>query len=463
MSFKSVRIAWAAALATTSVASIATAHQDDPKIFDRTPPYVGPAFRAAFDTMHAVGFPAVGIELMANLPNGEFDDHGNANDCWGYTSPTGREYAILCLTAGTGFVEITTPAAPVVLATFDAFESTWRDAKVYQDHAYVVTEDGGGGIQVFDMSDIDSGNVTQLATVMEGGSGSSHNVALNEDTGFLYRCGGSGNGLRIYDLSDPAAPEFVAEWNTRYVHDAQIVVMQDGPWAGREIAFCCGGYNGGWVETGLDIVDVTDKDDIQWLASYIYPEGVYSHQGWLSDDQQYFYLGDELDEDGVSVPTKTFVMDVSDLENPFTVDAFTNGNSAVGHNLYVKGSLIFEANYTSGLRVFDASVDPVDPPEVAYFDTVPDTDEAGYAGLWSNYPYFASGTIIGSDRQMGLFVWRLEDSGIPWDLDDSGHVDFGDLLQLLASWGECPGCPADFDGDGFVVFTDLLEMLANWG
>jgi len=45
----------------------------------------------------------------------------------------------------------------------------------------------------------------------------------------------------------------------------------------------------------------------------------------------------------------------------------------------------------------------------AYFDTYPEDDNPSFNGLWNNYPYFASGTIIGSDIEKGLFVWRLGD------------------------------------------------------
>jgi hypothetical protein len=44
-------------------------------------------------------------------------------------------------------------------------------------------------------------------------------------------------------------------------------------------------------------------------------------------------------------------------------------------------------------------------------------------------------------------------------------VDFDDLLELLAAWGECPkegACPADVDGDNDVDFQDILLLLANW-
>jgi len=48
------------------------------------------------------------------------------------------------------------------------------------------------------------------------------------------------------------------------------------------------------------------------------------------------------------------------------------------------------------------------------------------------------------------------------DLDDSGAVDFGDVLAILAAWGN-PGGPEDLDGSGFVDFGDVLAVLSVWG
>jgi parallel beta-helix repeat protein len=49
----------------------------------------------------------------------------------------------------------------------------------------------------------------------------------------------------------------------------------------------------------------------------------------------------------------------------------------------------------------------------------------------------------------------------PEDLDDSGVVDFGDLLTILAAWG--PSAGGDVTGDGVTDFDDLLAALAAWG
>jgi len=415
------RVAFAAAalslahIATGALPTASALHEDDPKVLDRKAPIAGTgilrgAASGGGPTVLAGSgpFDANGISLSAWLTTSDLGQAGeNGNDCWGYVSPSGREYAIICTTSATVVVEVTNPTAPTVVGTVDGPNSLWRDVKTYDSYAYSVTE-GGGGIQVIDLSNVDSGQVSLANTVNGPGSGNTHNVAIDTDSGFLYRTGGSGNGLRIYDLSNPANPTYVGEWQERYVHDAQIVTYTTGPYAGRQIAYCCSGFNNGYVDTGLTVLDVTDKSNPFTLSQVPYPSREYSHQGWLSEDRTLFYLGDELDEGASVSTTTTRVFDVSDPGNASYIGAFDNGNTAIGHNMYTRDGLLYQANYTSGLRVFDVASDPTSPAEVAYFDTAPGGDGTSFNGLWSVYPYLPSGTIIGSDIEGGLFVLQLD-------------------------------------------------------
>jgi len=91
----------------------------------------------------------------------------NANDCWGYVSATGREYALIGLSNGTAFVDITDPGAARIVTQMSGAQSLWRDIKVYGDYAYAVSE-GGGGIQVFDLSEIDAGIVMFRDLLLQG-------------------------------------------------------------------------------------------------------------------------------------------------------------------------------------------------------------------------------------------------------------------------------------------------------
>ncbi|HEX8384766.1 MAG TPA: T9SS type A sorting domain-containing protein, partial [Rubricoccaceae bacterium] len=62
---------------------------------------------------------------------------------------------------------------------------------------------------------------------------------------------------------------------------------------------------------------------------------------------------------------------------------------------------------TSGLRVVDVqNVATGRFAEVAHFDTHQQNDSYAYNGQWMNYPYFASGIVVATDIQNGLFVLR---------------------------------------------------------
>ncbi|AXG15128.1 hypothetical protein [Intrasporangium calvum] len=67
--------------------------------------------------------------------------------------------------------------------------------------------------------------------------------------------------------------------------------------------------------------------------------------------------------------------------------------------------LAHESNYTSGLRIFDGwRLDQGRMREVGYFDGYPADDHTGFAGSWSNYPWFKDGKVVFTGTEEGLFV-----------------------------------------------------------
>ena len=108
----------------------------------------------------AAGFPCEGVDAKANLGLASFASPNAAppsaaNDIWGWTdTASGREFALVGLTDGTAFVEVTAPEAPVYLGKLPTATSasSWRDIKTYADHAFIVSEASGHGMQVFDLT-----------------------------------------------------------------------------------------------------------------------------------------------------------------------------------------------------------------------------------------------------------------------------------------------------------------------
>ncbi|MCH8148850.1 MAG: choice-of-anchor B family protein [Planctomycetes bacterium] len=376
----------------------------------------------------ATAFTSHRVALVSQVPNSAFPSGSSgANEVWGYVSPGGREYGILGMRRGTGFVDITDPANPVIVGDIAGNVNTiWRDMATYGEYAYIVTDGSGIGMQVVDLTDIDNGNVSLATTMTQSGFSRAHNVFVNAESGYAYAVGGNlaGGGIIVIDVNVPSSPQIVATWNRSSVHDIFVHTFQQGNNAGREIAFCFAGSR------GLKIVDVTDKSNIFLVSTYHYPNRSYCHQGWLSENEKQLYVNDEGDElSGNVETTTTYIINVRSLTDPSLSATFTNGQPSVDHNLVLRNGYVFEANYSSGLRIYDAT----DPnlqtvTEVGYFDTYPAHNSPGYSGAWGVFAEFPSGLVVVSDQSSGLFV-----------LDPSqavGNVGGGgDDIPTTSTWG----------------------------
>lgn len=390
----------------------------------------------------AGGFPCSNIDLLAYL---HYRDLGGTvhphfsdgvsdiviNDIWGWTdAETGREYALVGRSDGTAFVDVSDPINPVYVGELPAHDgrpTMWRDMKVYADHAFVVAESKGHGMQVFDLRQlrgVAGPPVTFAETVHYDGVAAAHNVAVNEETGFAYILGASSGGttcnggLHVVDVRTPTAPTFagcISDTLTGFnnsgsTHDAQCVVYRgpDTAHVGKEICFASN-------ETAVSIIDVTDKATPVVLGRTSYPSSGYVHQGWLTEDHRYFLQDDESDERrerNVSLQrTLTYVWDLENLETPVLLTVYRGVSTSIDHNQYVRGNYVFQANYTSGLRVLDLH-DIGAPREVGFFDTFLRNDAVAdpefgitlWRGAWSNYPFFESGIVVVSSVGEGLFV-----------------------------------------------------------
>lgn len=428
-----------------------TACGDNP-VFDHDNPLQEEEFTECVNGF-AKEFPCSNVDLYSVLTPDELlsDTVGNLpprlNDVWGWVDPqTGKEYALVGLSDGISIVDVTIPWEPVVMAKLSEIQgaasvtagleyahhddeggfkeaSVWRDMKVYENYMYVVTEQDHG-MQVFDLTRIrDIENPPEIFqedyhyTLFDN----AHNIAINEETGYAYVVGSTRGevcaergGLHIIRLhQNPLQPEFAGCYfeeeaggisRNGYIHDTQCVIYNgpDNQHTGREICFSSS-------EKTFTITDVTDKQNAFTIFNDTYEGNAYSHQGWLTEDQRYFFMNDEGDELETGNNTRTYVWDVQNLENAEMIGYYEHDTKAIDHNLYIKGNLMYQANYTAGLRVLDVS-NPL--PEfvhtIGYFDTTPGNDNAMFAGLWSVYPYLSHYTVLVSDIHNGLFILRVE-------------------------------------------------------
>ncbi|MEJ2130451.1 MAG: choice-of-anchor B family protein [Gammaproteobacteria bacterium] len=358
--------------------------------------------------MSAAGFPCSNVNLLARVGLADLQAD-SASDVWGWNDGvSGREYALVGLFDRTAFVDLSDPHNPRVVGFMMSASggSPWRDIKVIGDFAYVVADGvANHGIQIIDLTRlraIASPPETLLPDLVYAGFDDAHNIVANADLGLVYATGTNtcNGGLHVVDVNDPMAPTFLGCFSGEYVHDAQCVVYAgpDPDHQGKDICF-------GSDEDFFTIIDMADKQAPVVLDHSVRADHDYVHQGWLTEDQRYFLLGDEADEVNRGRNTTTYVYDVADLDAMVLVGLFTNTTASIDHNLYVLGNHVFEANYTSGLRILRiGNLALNELVEIASFDTVASTDARGFVGAWTAFPFFASGIVVVSDADTGLYV-----------------------------------------------------------
>ncbi|KAK1991998.1 hypothetical protein LX36DRAFT_733819 [Colletotrichum falcatum] len=361
---------------------------------------------------------------------------GQGSSSWGWTSPDGREFAIIAQADGAAFAEITAEGKLVYLGRLPQYssQSIWRELRGYKNYVVIGSEASRHGVQIFDLTkllDIDPAspvtfsNQRDLTGWWNGlPAGSTHNIVINEEKQYAVAVGAQPrssacrSGLIFIDLSDPSNPSSPGcAAGDGYVHDAQCLVYRgpDEKYFGRDI---CYGYN----EDTLTIYDVTNKNETNIISRTSYEGASYTHQGWVTNTewQEYLVLDDEYDEVDATGPAAsgypvTYFWDIRSLEAPKQTGFYRSEAYGIDHNQFVIDGFAYQSHYGAGLRILDVSSLPEDPTggkvsEVGFFDIYPEDDKMpnggsiDFVGTWSHYPYFKSGHILINTIERGAFV-----------------------------------------------------------
>lgn len=326
--------------------------------------------------------------------------------CWGWNQTSkNKEYAIVGSSTGTYFIDISAPATPTVCDYVKGKQPSpciWREVNVYQNYAYVVSDDPApNSFQIIDMQYLPD----SVHVVYDGKSYFERAHTVYVDGNKLYVAGitfsnSASSSMRVYSLATPSVPVLLRSLSqdypsVSYVHD--MFVRNDTVFAH------CGNQ-------GMRVYKFTASNTFTQLGSLTgYADAGYNHSSSLTQDGKTLIFCDE-------VPTGLRIKcaDVSNLSNITISSLFRpNTNSQfVGHNPYVVGNkYALISCYEDGLNLYDIS-NPFAPTLVGYFDTYPqgganfgnNYGTGSYNGNWGAYPYFKSGLILACDMQNGVFI-----------------------------------------------------------
>lgn len=380
-------------------------------------------------------YPCDNADLLSHVA--DRTSGGRGADIWGFMDlNTHREYALVTYSSGTAVFDVSDAENPREVGFVNGQNTTWRDLKVYQfwnaadgrwnAHAYVTADNASDGLIIIDLSELPH----RLSRIQYNSDFfAAHNVFLTDvdySTGLalspdhppnLVLAGSniSDGRFRSYSLADPAAPAFIAAPATPanqpggdrlYMHDAASMIVNGT----RKDTQCANAANADhcdvlfdFNESSLDIWDVTLPANPVRLSQLPYTNARYTHSGWPSEDQQFLFIQDELDERDRGLLTTLRVVSIADLRAPAIVGNWTGPTTAIDHNGFARGNRYYMSNYTRGLTILDIS-DTANPVSVGRFDTYPSSDGTGFPGNWGVYPFLPSGNLALSDVDSGFYM-----------------------------------------------------------
>jgi choice-of-anchor B domain-containing protein len=360
------------------------------------------------------------------------------SSCTSYIHPDGREYAVLGVRTGTAIYNVTDPANTRLVAFIPGPASQWRNMKSYRSWIYVSTEGLGPspppGIQIIRMADSEH---PVLAATWTGTFIRCHTVAVDTARALLIcngarNAGGHGVGMFILSIASPESPVELAQWpGGRYLDYADSQYVHTSFVRGSLLFASC--IDGGKVR----VFDLGNPAAPVEISSWSYP-GAYTHTAALDRTGRWLYVTDEVKGE----PLKIF--DVSDLHAPVLVNTLGADPEAVVHTVHVRGDELYLANFTAGARVLDIT-DPAHPAEFAWADSWL-RPEGPFYSVWNVSSRFPSGTVIASDMQSGLYVYRpVRDYGIlrVQAVDAATLLPIAGAEVTLTTQGDSLTTPAD--------------------
>lgn len=366
------------------------------------------------------------MELKAHIDFGE-----GGSGIWGHTDANGIEYAVIGTRQAIRILSLEDPANPVERLVIPGATNNWREMRSWGNYIYVTTE-GPDGVTI-----IDATNAPTQFTWKRWKPSIPNTVAdtlrtvhsINMDTlGFMYLNGHNVNrqGIIICDLNkDPYNPEIVSNMGDVYTHDC---------YANANYLFTAD------LNNGVGIYDITNRSDPQFLTRFQTPN-VFAHNVWTNPEGTVLYTTDEVS--GAYLAS----YDISDINNIQFLDKYRNEDSQIGrvipHNTYAVGQHAITSWYTDGILIQDMTR-PQNIVKVGEYDTYlndASLPQGGnwFYGCWGVYAHFASGTVIGSDINSGLWVFKptyqracyLEGNARAVDIDGAVFPIAGASIKII--------------------------------
>jgi choice-of-anchor B domain-containing protein len=265
------------------------------------------------------------------------------------------------------------------------------------------------------------------------------------DGSHLYLSGYRSNGGNfVVNISDPDDPTVDSVIHTD-IHDNTVV---------DDTLYIAAGFQGTFI---YDVANPTSPVELAFFTPNTVDTLFYHHNAYPIRHTRYVFITEEVQLPGDPYTQGSVrIVDFNDLGNPQEVWRWKSRTASedplvTPHNIYVVGDFAYLSHYQDGVKIFDVS-DPIEPVEVAFYDTYPDPPAELFQGCWGVFPFLGNDRIYASDRTYGLFVLSFNGArkstvmGTCYDMS-TGLTIPGAIVQSLTA-----ARYAEADGDGGYVF-----------
>lgn len=305
---------------------------------------------------------------------------------------------------GVAIVDIANPANPVFQSYYNPADGgKFKDVVIRGNIGYFALDNNGSttpkGIHIVNLANPQN---PQRIGMIGGSASFQHNHNIFVDGNFLYAAPNDQPRVRVYNITNPAAPSLVREFVTTGASSDNL----------HDLTVRNGKLYTSNTDNGItEVYNVANISAGTWTAAAnriaSFNVGLRNHSNDVTSDGNFIVCCRETSNGDCQVwnlmtpgtPVKVATIN----RDTIGVDAYTP------HNPVIAGNRLYISWYQAGVQIFDFS-NPALPQHIGAFDTFPGgADVPGqylgaYGGNWGVFPFLGTDRVLLSDMESGLFV-----------------------------------------------------------
>jgi hypothetical protein len=371
------------------------------------------------------------------------------------------------LGGGIAIFDISNPTNPQFVTEYEGNEM--EDVEVYNGVGFFgsdvndPTQAPRTGVDIVNLSNPRNPTlITRISTALfPQAHDKVHTLSVSD--GFLYTTDNATEVIKVFNVSNPASPQFVSSINlnipgTMASHE---VMVQNGR------MYVASKNNSDSVNGWTHIYDVSNVATTGPALLKAFNTGGGTHTSMPSEDGNILVVSQERPNGEVRIYDISAIDQPNDPDSPTLLKTITRSTLGIEahspHHSHMHGDLLFLSWYEAGLIVLNMA-DPANPAWVGAFDTYPGTSTL-FNGNWGAFHGLGLDKMLISDRNRGLLIVDATGVAPNGDVNSDGMVDGADLLAWQRNVGAASATLAQGDAnrDRLISGADLAYIRQQFG